>query len=147
MLRYLTAGESHGPALVAIIEGMPAGLPLTAEYINEQLARRQGGYGRGARMKIEADAVRFLSGVRHGVTLGSPLTLYIENKDWVNWSEIMSPEPGAPEDNRSVTRPRPGHADLAGALKYRHSDMRNVCLLYTSPSPRDGLLSRMPSSA
>lgn len=126
MLRYLTAGESHGPALVAIIEGMPAGLPLTAEYINEQLARRQGGYGRGARMKIEADAVRFLSGVRHGVTLGSPLTLYIENKDWVNWSEIMSPEPGAPEDNRSVTRPRPGHADLAGALKYRHSDMRNV---------------------
>lgn len=126
MLRYLTAGESHGPALVAIIEGMPAGLPLTAEYINKQLVRRQGGYGRGARMKIEADAVCFLSGVRHGVTLGSPLTLYIENKDWANWSEIMSPEPGAPEDNRSVTRPRPGHADLTGALKYRHSDMRNV---------------------
>ncbi len=126
MLRYLTAGESHGPALVAIIEGMPAGLPLAAEYVNKQLARRQGGYGRGARMKIEADAVRFLSGVRQGVTLGSPLTLYIENKDWANWSEIMSPEPGAPEDNRSVTRPRPGHADLAGALKYRHRDMRNV---------------------
>ncbi len=126
MLRYLTAGESHGPALVAIIEGMPAGLPLTAEYINKQLVRRQGGYGRGARMKIEADTVRFLSGVRHGVTLGSPLTLYIENKDWANWSEIMSPEPGAPENNRLVTRPRPGHADLTGALKYRHSDMRNV---------------------
>ena len=126
MLRYLTAGESHGPALVAIIEGMPAGLPLNAEYVNMQLARRQGGYGRGARMKIEADAVRFLSGVRGGVTLGSPVTLYIENKDWVNWSEVMAPEPGAVKDERTVTRPRPGHADLAGALKYRHKDMRNI---------------------
>jgi chorismate synthase len=126
MLRYLTAGESHGPALVAIIEGMPAGLALSAEYVNRQLARRQGGYGRGARMKIEADAVRFLSGVRRGVTLGSPVTLYIENKDWANWSDIMSPDPGACADNRAVTRPRPGHADLAGALKYRHRDMRNI---------------------
>lgn len=126
MLRYLTAGESHGPALVAIIEGLPAGLALSAEYINTQLARRQGGYGRGARMKIEADAVRFLSGVRGGFTLGSPVTLYIENKDWANWSQVMSPGPDAQAEERAVTRPRPGHADLAGALKYGHRDIRNV---------------------
>lgn len=126
MLRYLTAGESHGPALVAVIEGLPAGLDLAAEYINTQLARRQGGYGRGARMKIEADAVRFLSGVRGGSTLGSPLTMYIENKDWANWSQSLSPEPGAQAEGRPVTRPRPGHADLAGALKYGHRDIRNV---------------------
>ncbi|MDD4334630.1 MAG: chorismate synthase [Desulfotomaculaceae bacterium] len=126
MLRYLTAGESHGPALVAVIEGLPAGLPLTAAYINKQLARRQGGYGRGARMKIEADAVRFLSGVRGGLTLGSPVTLLIENKDWANWSQVMSPEQGAQIDEQVVTRPRPGHADLAGVLKYGHRDIRNV---------------------
>ncbi len=126
MLRYLTAGESHGPALVAIIEGLPAGLALSAEYINAQLARRQGGYGRGARMKIEADAVRFLSGVRGGFTLGSPVTLYIENKDWANWSQVMSPGQNAQAEERAVTRPRPGHADLAGALKYGHRDIRNV---------------------
>jgi chorismate synthase len=126
MLRYLTAGESHGPALVAVIEGMPAGLGLDAAYINAQLARRQGGYGRGARMKIEADAVRFLSGVRVGFTLGSPITLYIENKDWANWSQIMSPGPDAQAEERAVTRPRPGHADLAGVLKYGHRDIRNV---------------------
>lgn len=126
MLRYLTAGESHGPALTAIIEGMPSGLPLTEEYINRQLARRQGGYGRGARMKIESDSVRFLSGMRGGLTLGSPITLQVENKDWANWSEIMSPDPGARVDERVVTRPRPGHADLAGAIKYRHRDIRNV---------------------
>lgn len=126
MLRYLTAGESHGPALVAVIEGLPAGLDLTAEYIDAQLVRRQGGYGRGARMKIEADAVRFLSGVRGGTTLGSPLTMYIDNKDWANWSQSMSPDPGAQAEERPVTRPRPGHADLAGALKYGHRDIRNV---------------------
>ncbi|MDI9448473.1 MAG: chorismate synthase [Bacillota bacterium] len=126
MLRYLTAGESHGPALTAIVEGLPAGLPLTAAYINRQLARRQGGYGRGARMKIESDTVSFLSGVRGGLTLGSPLALLVENKDWANWSEIMSAEPGARTDERVVRRPRPGHADLAGALKYRHQDLRNV---------------------
>ena len=119
MLRYLTAGESHGPALTAIVEGLPAGLPLTAAYINRQLARRQGGYGRGARMKIESDTVSFLSGVRGGLTLGSPLALLVENEDWANWSEIMSAEPGARTDERVVRRPRPGHADLAGALKYR----------------------------
>ena len=126
MLRYLTTGESHGPALTAIVEGLPAGLPLTAAYINRQLARRQGGYGRGARMKIESDTVSFLSGVRGGLTLGSPLALLLENEDWANWSEIMSAEPGARTDERVVRRPRPGHADLAGALKYRHQDLRNV---------------------
>ena len=108
MLRYLTAGESHGPALTAIVEGLPAGLPLTAAYINRQLARRQGGYGRGARMKIESDTVSFLSGVRGGLTLGSPLALLVENEDWANWSEIMSAEPGARTDERVVRRPRPG---------------------------------------
>ena len=126
MLRYLTAGESHGPALTAIVEGLPAGLPLAAAYINRQLARRQGGYGRGARMKIESDTVRFLSGVRGGLTLGSPLTLLVENKDWANWSEIMSPEADAKIDQRVIRRPRPGHADLAGLIKYRHQDIRNV---------------------
>jgi len=126
LLRYLTAGESHGPALTAIVEGVPAGLPLTGDYINRQLARRQGGYGRGARMKIESDTVRFLSGVRGGLTLGSPITLQVENRDWNNWSAVMSPEPDARVDERVVTRPRPGHADLAGAIKYRHKDIRNV---------------------
>jgi len=126
LLRYLTAGESHGPALTAIVEGLPAGLPLTAAYINRQLDRRRGGYGRGARMKIESDTVTFLSGVRGGLTLGSPLALLVENKDWANWSEIMSAEPGAKVDQRVVRRPRPGHADLAGLLKYRQQDIRNV---------------------
>ncbi len=126
MLRYLTAGESHGQALVAIVEGLPAGLPLTGAYINMQLARRQSGYGRGARMKIESDTVRILSGARGGLTLGSPVALYIENKDWTNWSRTMTPDPGAKLDERVVTRPRPGHADLAGSLKYRHMDIRNV---------------------
>lgn len=126
MLRYLTAGESHGPALTAIVEGLPAGISLTADYINNQLARRQGGYGRGGRMKIEKDTVRLLSGVRGGMTLGSPVSILIENKDWANWSEIMSPAGGARVAEKQVSRPRPGHADLAGALKYRHRDMRNV---------------------
>jgi len=126
LVRYLTAGESHGAVLTAIIEGIPAGLPLTGDYINRQLARRQGGYGRGARMKIESDTVRFLSGVRGGLTLGSPITLQVENKDWEHWSEVMSPEPDGRVEERVVTRPRPGHADLAGALKYRHRDIRNV---------------------
>ncbi|NLI11373.1 MAG: chorismate synthase [Peptococcaceae bacterium] len=126
MLRFLTAGESHGPALVAVVEGLPSGLPLTAGYIDRQLKRRQGGYGRGARMKIECDHVKFLSGVRGGMTLGSPLTLYIENKDWSNWSQVMSPDPEARVEEKVITRPRPGHADLTGALKYRHKDIRNV---------------------
>ena len=126
MLRYLTAGESHGPALTAIIEGLPAGLPLPEDYVNRQLARRQGGYGRGGRMRIEQDRVRFLAGVRGGFTLGSPVALYIENRDWASWQEIMGPGAGARLDQRVVTRPRPGHADLAGALKYGHRDIRNV---------------------
>lgn len=126
MLRYLTAGESHGPSLTAIVEGLPAGLSLSAEYIDRQLVRRQGGYGRGGRMKIESDRVRFLAGVRGGLTLGSPVAMSIENKDWANWSGVMAAGADARLDERVVTRPRPGHADLAGAVKYRHRDVRNV---------------------
>ncbi len=126
MIRFLTAGESHGPALTAIVDGLPAGLPVTGEYIDVQLKRRQGGYGRGGRMKIENDRVILLSGVRGGFTLGSPVCLRIENRDWANWEKIMDPGPGAMLSERVVTRPRPGHADLSGAIKYGHRDMRNV---------------------
>lgn len=128
MLRFTTAGESHGRALVAIVEGLPAGMPVDIEQINHELARRQQGYGRGARMKIEQDRVEILSGVRHGLTLGSPLALTIENKDWANWSEVMSVEPKdlAAGKSRRVKRPRPGHADLAGGLKYDSRDLRDV---------------------
>ncbi|AEG61327.1 chorismate synthase [Desulforamulus ruminis] len=126
MLRFLTAGESHGPVLTAIVEGMVAGLPLSREYVNRQLARRQGGYGRGGRMKIEQDQADFLSGVRGGLTTGSPITLQVVNKDWANWSEIMAPGPEARLEERVVTRPRPGHADLAGAIKYNQQDIRNI---------------------
>ena len=128
MFRFTTAGESHGRALVAIVEGLPAGLPIDGEQINHELWRRQQGYGRGARMKIEQDRVEILSGVRHGLTLGSPLALMIENKDWANWDEIMAVEPTelAPEKSRQVKRPRPGHADLAGGLKYDARYLRNV---------------------
>jgi chorismate synthase len=128
MFRFTTAGESHGRALVAIVEGLPAGVPIDIEQINHQLARRQQGYGRGARMKIEQDRLEILSGVRHGLTLGSPLALTIENKDWANWTEVMSVEPQdlAPEKSRRVKRPRPGHADLAGGLKYDSRDLRDV---------------------
>lgn len=128
MFRFTTAGESHGRALVAIVEGLPAGLPINIEQINHELWRRQQGYGRGARMKIEQDRVEILSGVRHGLTLGSPLALMIENKDWANWDGVMAVEPKelAPEKSRRVKRPRPGHADLAGGLKYDARDLRNV---------------------
>ncbi|MGM9570799.1 MAG: chorismate synthase [bacterium] len=126
MLRYLTAGESHGKALTAIVEGMPSGLKITEEKINEQLARRQKGYGRGGRMKIERDKVEILSGVRLGETLGSPITLQIKNKDWENWQEIMRYEPGKIPDDKLVLKPRPGHADLPGFIKYNHSDVRNI---------------------
>lgn len=125
VLRVLTAGESHGQALLGVLEGMPAGLPLSAEEINVQLRRRQGGYGRGGRMKIEKDEVQLLSGVRHGLTLGSPIGLQIQNRDWPHWAERMSVEPSV-EPVPPVTRVRPGHADLAGALKYGHQDVRNV---------------------
>lgn len=128
MFRFTTAGESHGRALVAIVEGMPAGLPVDAAGIDRELARRQRGYGRGGRMKIEQDRVEILSGVRHGLTLGSPIALMIENKDWENWTDVMAAEPRdiAPEKSRRLKRPRPGHADLAGGQKYDARDLRNV---------------------
>lgn len=127
IFRFLTAGESHGEALTAVIDGVPAGLPLTAADIDQDLTRRQRGYGRGGRMKIEKDGVHISAGVRWGLTLGSPITLTIANRDWENWQATMAagaPDPGAAA--KLVTRPRPGHADLAGAMKYGHHDIRNV---------------------
>jgi chorismate synthase len=134
MLRFTTAGESHGAALVSILEGMPAGLPLLAADIDADLARRQQGYGRGRRMQIERDSAEILSGVRAGETLGSPIAMLIRNRDWANWQEIMDPAPrssdAGPEGKaprpRAVTRPRPGHADLAGVLKYDRDDARDI---------------------
>ena len=123
--RFLTAGESHGKGLTALIEGLPAGLPLSEDDIARDMARRQGGYGRGGRMKIEKDRAEITAGVRHGLTLGSPVALWITNRDWVNWTGKMAVEPVAAEIER-VTRLRPGHADLPGALKYRFEDVRNV---------------------
>lgn len=126
-LRFLTAGESHGKALVALVEGLPAGLPVTAEWVDADLARRMTGYGRGARMKIERDRIEWLSGVRSGETLGTPVAMLIPNRDWTNWSEIMAQE-GTPgeERRRRLTRPRPGHADLVGVLKYDRQDARDI---------------------
>ena len=131
MLRFLTAGESHGEALVAVLDGMPAGLSIDLDAITAQLRRRQGGYGRGRRMAIESDRAQILSGVRRGVTMGGPISLLIPNKDWQNWQKTMHVAPEAPADatgaNRApVTRPRPGHADLAGVLKYGLEDIRDV---------------------
>jgi chorismate synthase len=129
MLRFTTAGESHGPALVSILEGIPAGLPLLAEHVNTELSRRQQGYGRGRRMQIEKDAIEFLSGVRAGETLGSPISMLIRNRDWKNWEEIMdaAPRDGDPgARRRSVTRPRPGHADHSGGVKYDRRDARDI---------------------
>src|SRR5215831_14040103 len=128
MLSFRTAGESHGPALIAVVEGIPAHLPIDFEFIDHELKRRQGGYGRGGRTKIEKDQVRYLSGVRHGKTLGSPIAMMIENRDWTNWEEIMSAREvkGDVAAKRRVTRPRPGHTDLAGSLKYNHTDARNI---------------------
>ncbi len=126
-LRFSTAGESHGKALVAIVEGLPAGLPVEAEAVNHQLARRMHGYGRGARMKIEKDRVEWLAGVRAGETLGSPIAMKIPNLDWANWEDVMAAE-GPPGDlrRRRVSRPRPGHADLVGVLKYDRVDARDI---------------------
>jgi chorismate synthase len=131
MLRFLTAGESHGQALVVTLDGMPAGLQLDIDALNAQLRRRQGGYGRGRRMQIESDRAEVLSGVRHGVTTGAPIALLIRNRDWVNWQQTMYVESEMPEGasgtrRADVTRPRPGHADLAGAVKYGHDDIRDV---------------------
>lgn len=126
-MRYLTAGESHGPRLTAIIEGVPAGLPLTTDYINLELKRRQGGYGRGARMKIESDKVEITSGVRHGRTMGGPITLNVINLDHQKWLDIMNVADvdDPKKELRKITRPRPGHADLVGGMKYRFDDLRN----------------------
>jgi chorismate synthase len=128
MIRFLTAGESHGKCLSLIIEGVPAGLNLTAQDINLDLSRRQIGYGRGGRMKIESDKSQITAGVRTGVTLGSPISVTIENRDWENWQDVMSPEPEISDRNDfvAITKPRPGHADLAGGIKYHHKDLRNI---------------------
>src|SRR5579871_1457269 len=131
MLRFLTAGESHGKALVTIMDGMPAGLAIDFDAVTAQLRRRQGGYGRGRRMAIETDRADALSGIRHGVTTGAPIALQIPNKDWENWQRTMYVEHDVPtdatgSDRPNVTRPRPGHADLAGVVKYGHDDIRNV---------------------
>ncbi|MDY6863363.1 MAG: chorismate synthase [Thermodesulfobacteriota bacterium] len=126
MLRYLTAGESHGKALVAIVEGIPSGLSLCEEDINIELKRRQVGYGRGPRMEIERDRVEIISGIRWGKTLGSPFAIRIENLDWKNWKDRMSIYPGYENKDVAVTMPRPGHADIAGALKYNQKDIRNI---------------------
>ena len=129
MIRFTTAGESHGQALVCVLEGMPAGVPLLAADVDEQLARRQQGYGRGRRMQIERDQVELLAGIRAGETLGSPIAMLVRNRDWKNWTEIMdpAPRPADPEPRRrAVTRVRPGHADLTGMLKYDRSDARDI---------------------
>jgi chorismate synthase len=131
MLRFLTAGESHGQALVVTVDGMPAGLQLDIPSLDDQLRRRQGGYGRGRRMAIESDRVEILAGVRHGRTTGAPIALLIRNRDWVNWQQTMYVEPDMPDGasgvrRAEVTRPRPGHADLAGAVKYGHDDIRDI---------------------
>ena len=129
MLRFSTAGESHGKALVTIVEGLPSGLPVTAEWVDRELARRMQGYGRGARMKIERDRIEWLSGLRAGETLGSPVAMLIPNRDWANWEDVMAYEAAETTGElrrRRVTRPRPGHADLAGVLKYDRVDARDI---------------------
>src|SRR6266545_3905972 len=124
MLRFLTAGESHGKALVVVVEGLPAGLPITVEDVQGELARRRLGYGRGPRMKFEQDEVTLVGGVRHGRTLGSPVGILIGNTEWPKWEQEMSPAPGRTE--KPLTQPRPGHADLAGMQKYGFGDARDV---------------------
>lgn len=126
MLRFLTAGESHGKALLVILDGLPSGLPIKEEELNRELARRQKGYGRGGRMKIEQDKVEILSGIRGGKTLGSPVALRIENRDWANWQKIMDVAQDDAGQSKVVHHPRPGHADLPGGIKYDHRDLRNV---------------------
>lgn len=126
MLKFFTSGESHGEALVAFLSGLPAGLDVDLEFVNHELWRRQQGYGRGGRMKIERDAARFVSGVRHGKTIGSPIAALIENRDWKNWQGQLPVEPGDPKLHKRVASPRPGHADLAGALKYNFPEARYV---------------------
>src|ERR1700744_65257 len=126
MLRFSTAGESHGESLVALVSGLPAGVPVDQEFVDHELWRRQQGYGRGGRMRIERDTAHILSGVRHGKTIGSPIAMTLANKDWKNWEEILPVAEGDPEKHKAVSSPRPGHADLAGALKYDFADARYV---------------------
>ena len=126
MLRFSTAGESHGEALVALVSGLPAGVPVDQQFLDRELWRRQQGYGRGGRMRIEKDTAHILSGVRHGKTIGSPVAMTLENRDWKNWEEILPVGEGDPEKHKAVASPRPGHADLAGALKYDFKDARYV---------------------
>src|SRR2546421_12306997 len=141
--RFTTAGESHGRGLVGILEGIPAGLPVSAERVNAELKRRMGGYGRGARMKIESDQIEWLAGVRAGETLGSPIAMLVWNRDWEHWQDVMAPEAdasaggggggGGAERRRQGTRPRPGHADLAGSLKYDRQGARDNAERASSP--------------
>src|SRR6202451_584982 len=126
MFRFETAGESHGECLVATLTGLPAGIPIALEAINHELWRRQQGYGRGGRMKIETDRVSVVAGVRNGCTIGSPIAMIVANADWKNWNESKPVEPGAPAKHKPVSRPRPGHADLAGAIKYNFPDARYI---------------------
>src|SRR5947207_5251431 len=126
MVRFSTSGESHGEALVALLSGMPAGLKVDEEFVNRELWRRQQGYGRGGRMRIERDTAHILSGVRHGQTIGSPIALTLANKDWQNWQESLPVAAGDPEKHKEVKSPRPGHADLAGALKYNFPEARYI---------------------
>ncbi len=126
MLRYFTAGESHGEALVAFLSGLPAGLRVDQSFLDRELWRRQQGYGRGGRMKIEKDAAHILSGVRNGMTIGSPISIQLENRDWKNWQESLPVGEGDPARHKRVASPRPGHADLAGALKYNFPEARYV---------------------
>src|SRR5205823_9198232 len=126
MLRFCTAGESHGEALISVISGVPAGVEIDQEFVNRELWRRQQGYGRGGRMRIEHDTAHFISGVRHGKTIGSPISLRIENRDWKNWEEALPVNAGDPAKHKRVASPRPGHADLAGALKYNLPEARYV---------------------
>src|SRR5246127_1677697 len=126
MLRYFTSGESHGEALVAFVSGLPAGLAVDQAFLDRDLWRRQQGYGRGGRMKIETDRAHILSGVHHGITIGSPIAVLLENKDWKNWQESLPVAEGDPAKHKAVKSPRPGHADLAGALKYNFSEARYV---------------------
>ena len=126
MLRFSTAGESHGESLIALVSGLPAGLEIDSEFINRELWRRQQGYGRGGRMRIETDTIHILSGVRHGKTIGAPIAIEIANRDWKNWTEVLPVETGDPGKHKAVASPRPGHADLAGALKYNFPDARYV---------------------
>ena len=147
MIRFSTAGESHGEALIALISGLPAGVPVDLDFVNRELWRRQQGYGRGGRMKIETDQAHILSGVRHGKTIGSPIAIELVNRDWKNWEEKLPVEAGDPAKHSAVASPRPGHADLAGALKYNFPDARYVLERASRPRVRRPRRRRRPRQA